>query len=496
MYQQSDRKTYNRSFQEAATQRKAGNDTQYFWDLVHRSMSGHTVMRRANKSQEEKMLFSRSADGDQPVGAIDDSIPVQRSGPKSEEIEVLSTFHDLEGRVPGFILRCVELLRFDVPTPIQKHALPLGLAGLDLMCCAQTGSGKTFAFLVPVVSLIEQRRLSKREEQGGVEDGEEQRANVDQRGVLPEAIVLAPTRELASQIHLDARRLTFGSGLRCVCVYGGNDIRTQLLELSMGCDIIIATPGRLNDLVDRGVVSLAHARNLVLDEGDRMLDMGFEPQIRRIVLDYDMPRGAERQTFLFSATFPAEIQALAREFLREYVWIAVGRVGSTVDNIKQQVLMASADPTDKIRLLLSVLDQTTGRTLLFVQKRKTASWLCDCLRSSYRVAVEEIHGDRSQAQRENALKLFRDGSIRILVATDVAARGLDVPAVTHVIQFDMPISTEDFDVYVHRIGRTGRAGMAGLATSFFVPGREIGEGNGKIAVQLLHLLRENKQVNS
>lgn len=207
-----------------------------------------------------------------------------------------------------------------------------------------------------------------------------------------------------------------------------------------------------------------------------------------------MPRGEDRQTFLFSATFPNEIQTLAREFLRNYVWIAVGRVGSTVENIKQQVLLASADPNEKIKLLLSVLGHTDGRTLIFVQKKKTASWLCDCLRNGYGVSVEEIHGDRSQAQRENALKLFRDGQIRILVATDVAARGLDVPAVTHVIQFDMPLSAEDFDVYVHRIGRTGRAGQSGLATSFFVPGREVGEGNGKIAPLLYHLLKENNQV--
>jgi ATP-dependent RNA helicase DDX3X len=209
-----------------------------------------------------------------------------------------------------------------------------------------------------------------------------------------------------------------------------------------------------------------------------------------------MPRGEDRQTFMFSATFPSEIQTLAREFLRNYVWIAVGRVGSTVENIKQQVLLSSSDPNEKIKLLMGVLDQTNGRTLVFVQKRKTASWLCETLRNIYGISVEEIHGDRSQAQRENALRLFRDGNIRILVATDVAARGLDVPAVMHVVQFDMPLSAEDFDVYVHRIGRTGRAGMSGLATSFFVPGREVGEGNGKIAPQLLRLLQENNQVCS
>ena len=207
-----------------------------------------------------------------------------------------------------------------------------------------------------------------------------------------------------------------------------------------------------------------------------------------------MPPTGSRQTFLFSATFPDEIQKLAREFLHNYVWIGVGRVGSTVDNIKQQIICATADPHDKIKLLINAIEQTSGRTLVFVQKRRTASWLVDCLRGQFHVKAEEIHGDRSQAQRENALKQFRDGHIRILVATDVAARGLDVPEVTHVIQFDLPISADDFDVYVHRIGRTGRAGKGGMATALYVPGRETGEGNGKIAGQMLRLLTENNQV--
>jgi ATP-dependent RNA helicase DDX3X len=219
-----------------------------------------------------------------------------------------------------------------------------------------------------------------------------------------------------------------------------------------------------------------------------------QPQIRRIVTESDMPPTGERQTFLFSATFPDEIQTLAREFLHNYVWIGVGRVGSTVENIKQQILCSTSDPNYKIKLLLGAIDQTEGRTLVFVQKRRTASWLCDCLRNQCGIRAEEIHGDRTQAQREHALKQFRDGQIRILVATDVAARGLDVPAVTHVIQFDLPLSSEDFDVYVHRIGRTGRAGMDGMATALFVPGRELGEGNGKIAPQILRLLQENNQV--
>lgn len=207
-----------------------------------------------------------------------------------------------------------------------------------------------------------------------------------------------------------------------------------------------------------------------------------------------MPHRENRQTFMFSATFPPEIQTLAREFLRAYVWIGVGRVGSTVENIKQNILLASSNPQEKMKLLIGAIKETEGRTLVFVQKRLTATWLCQTLNMSYGINADEIHGDRTQSQREHALRAFRDGHTRILVATDVAARGLDVPAVTHVIQFDMPQSPEDFDVYVHRIGRTGRAGHSGVATSFYVPGREVGEGNGKIASLILRLLQENKQV--
>eukprot|EP01033_Poteriospumella_lacustris_P004784 gene4784-3432_t len=336
---------------------------------------------------------------------------------------------------------------------------------MDLVCCAQTGSGKTMAFLVPVVTQLDHAFVRQIE---GVESAPV--VSIDpHRGALPRAVVLAPTRELASQIQLDARRLTFGSQLKSVCVYGGNDIRAQLQELAGGCDIIVATPGRLNDLVDRGCVSLSQVTFLVLDEADRMLDMGFEPQIRKIVEDYDMPRGDLRQTFMFSATFPSEIQKLARDFLRNYVWIAVGRVGSTVDNIRQQLMLATSDPHKKMELLIQALGHSDGRTLIFVQKKKTATWLCDCLRSMYGVAAEEIHGDRSQSQREYALRMFRDGNIRILVATDVAARGLDVPQVTHVIQFDMPISSGRFRLL------------------------QAGEGNGSIAQKLMTLLTENNQ---
>lgn len=172
----------------------------------------------------------------------------------------------------------------------------------------------------------------------------------------------------------------------------------------------------------------------------------------------------------------------------------MGRVGSTVDNIKQVLVQATSDVAHKVALLMDQLKQSSGRTLIFVQRKKTASWVCNCLTRKYGIPADEIHGDRSQVQREVALQRFRDGFVKVLVATDVASRGLDIPSVTHVIQFDMPISAEDFDTYIHRIGRTGRMGQPGRATSLFVPGKEVGEGNGKLAPLLLNLFKETQQV--
>ena len=200
-----------------------------------------------------------------------------------------------------------------------------------------------------------------------------------------------------------------------------------------------------------------------------------------------------RQTFLFSATFPDTIKNLAKNFLRDsYIFISVGRVGSTVKNIHQRLMQSSADQSVKIKMLINTINEVEGRTLIFVQKKKTASWVNSFLRNAG-IKSEEIHGNCTQLQRENSLRNFKNGNNLILIATDVAARGLDVPSVTHVIQFDMPMSSEDFDTYVHRIGRTGRAGKSGVATSFYVPGRG-GESNGGIAAQLLELMTENNQV--
>ena len=294
---------------------------------------------------------------------------------------------------------------------------------------------------------------------------------------------MAPTRELVSQIHDEARKFCYRSWVRPAVVYGGADINQQLRQIERGCDLLSATPGRLVDLLERGRISLANIRYLVLDEADRMLDMGFEPQIRRIVQGEDMPGVQDRQTLMFSATFPRDIQMLARDFMKDYVFLSVGRVGSTSENITQKI--EYVEDNDKRSVLLDLLSAQaeTGLTLVFVETKRMADMLSDFLYQN-QIAATSIHGDRSQREREMALQTFRTGRTPVLVATAVAARGLDIPNVTHVINYDLP---SDIDDYVHRIGRTGRAGNVGISTAFF------NRGNKNIVRDLIELLREANQ---
>lgn len=303
------------------------------------------------------------------------------------------------------------------------------------------------------------------------------------RKAYPTALILAPTRELVSQIHDEARKFAYRSWVRPAVVYGGADINQQLRQIERGCDLLSATPGRLVDLIERGRISLANIRYLVLDEADRMLDMGFEPQIRRIVQGEDMPGVQDRQTLMFSATFPRDIQMLARDFLNDYVFLSVGRVGSTSENITQKI--EYVEDQDKRSVLLDLLasEPPGGLTLVFVETKRMADMLSDFLMTNHLPATS-IHGDRSQREREMALQTFRTGRTPILVATAVAARGLDIPNVTHVINYDLP---SDIDDYVHRIGRTGRAGNTGVSTAFF------NRGNKNIVRDLMELLREANQ---
>lgn len=426
--------------------------------------------------------FGDDVDSEQPFDEQENSginfdayedIPVETSGDNVPP--PVNTFAeiDLGEAVNQNIRRC----KYVKPTPVQRHAIPISLSGRDLMACAQTGSGKTAAFCFPIIS-------------GIMKSGPQvQRPPRGARTVYPLALILSPTRELSMQIHEEARKFSYQTGVRVVVAYGGAPITQQLRELERGVDILVATPGRLVDLLERARVSLQMIRYLTLDEADRMLDMGFEPQIRKIVEQMDMPPSGERQTMLFSATFPREIQRLASDFLYNYIFLAVGRVGSSTDLIIQRVeFVHDSDKRSYLMDLLHAQRDTAVQgkqslTLVFVETKKGAdsleNWLC-----SNGFPATSIHGDRTQQERESALRSFKSGRTPILVATDVAARGLDIPHVSHVINFDLP---NDIDDYVHRIGRTGRAGKSGLATAFF------NEHNSSMARSLAELMQEANQ---
>jgi len=385
-----------------------------------------------------------------------------------------------EAEMPQFLTDNIGRCRYKRPTPVQKHSIGIVKQGGDLMACAQTGSGKTGAFLIPAIINIAKKGPRN---QGGPPGG--------YRGKCanPTCVVMAPTRELVEQIFNDSRKFVYKSPVQPVAVFGGEGtMGPQLRELERGCDLLLATPGRLHDLIERGRIDMGDVWTLILDEADRMLDMGFEPQIRRIVEQTNMPRReAGRQTLMFSATFPPSIQHLAQDFLRDYTFLTVGRVGSTTDNITQNFQFM--DQQDKVGYLMELLAaakelQGKGLTLIFVETKRDADILEDELSREGFLATS-IHGDRSQPERQEALRNFKAGRTPYLVATDVASRGLDIPDVSHVVNYDCP---SDFDSYVHRIGRTGRAGRTGVATAFLTP------RDSRIAASLITLLEEANQM--
>ena len=401
-----------------------------------------------------------------------DDIPVEASGHDVPEPTLQFTNPPLDDH----LLSNIKLANYKTPTPVQKYSIPIVMGGRDLMACAQTGSGKTGGFLFPILSqaYINGPSATAPPQGGGM--------GYRSSKALPTSLILAPTRELVSQIYDEARKFAYRSWVRPCVVYGGADIGSQLRSMERGCDLLVATPGRLVDLIERGRISLANIKYLVLDEADRMLDMGFEPQIRRIVEQEDMPGVQNRQTLMFSATFPRDIQMLARDFLKDYVFLSVGRVGSTSENITQSV--EYVEDADKRSVLLDILHtHGAGLTLIFVETKRMADSLSDFL-INQNFPATSIHGDRTQRERERALEMFRNGRCPILVATAVAARGLDIPNVTHVVNYDLPT---DIDDYVHRIGRTGRAGNTGKSTAFF------NRGNRGIVRDLIELLKEAHQ---
>src|SRR3954468_7172079 len=359
------------------------------------------------------------------------------------------------------LVRAVTARGYDSATPIQMEAIPIVLSGRDLMGCAQTGTGKTAAFSLPMLQRLSvdggrsfNEDSPNSNSQGRRDDGN-RRVRRNQRPIR--ALVLAPTRELAVQIG--ASIATYGkfTGMRSTVVYGGVGQGTQVRALESGVDILVATPGRLEDLMEQGYVDLRRVEILVLDEADQMLDMGFIVPLRRIVST--IPR--ERQTLMFSATMPPEIRNLAKEWLRDPAFVQVGRVASPIELVEQSVY--HVEQRQKPQLLAHYLKSTaTGRTLVFSRTKHGADKLVKHLtREGIRAAA--IHGNKSQSVRQRTLDAFKSDRPPVLVATDIAARGLDVQGISHVINYELPDVAE---VYVHRIGRTGRAGAAGVATSF------------------------------
>ena len=330
------------------------------------------------------------------------------------------------------------------PTDVQVRAIPPFLAGRDVLATAQTGTGKTAAFLLPVLDRLQAGAIARAPRSAG-------------RIARPSVLVLAPTRELAVQIAEQAHVYNDNRSMRCAVVYGGAPKGGQLQQLSRGPDILIATPGRLVDFIGEGVIALGNVACLILDEADRMLDMGFIHEVRRIAA---LVR-AKRQTALFSATMPREIEALARELLVDAVRVAAARAEQAVGTIAQEVLHVAQ--ADKTALLASIIDERgVFKAIVFTRTKHKAARLAKQL-ARQGIAADSIHGDRTQNQRTRALAGFHSGKLQILVATDVASRGIDVDDVSHVINYDLPNEAE---VYVHRIGRTGRAGADGVAISF------------------------------
>lgn len=335
--------------------------------------------------------------------------------------------------ISPILLKRLTKMNFVEPTPIQLKTIPLGTKGKDVVGIAQTGSGKTLAFSIPMIqSVIASRKMG---------------------------LILLPTRELAVQVEETIKKVAGTFEFKTALVIGGTGAGIQIRQLRKRPNIIVATPGRLIDHVENKIISLSNVGVLVLDEADRMLDMGFAPQLKKI-LSF-VPK--QRQTMLFSATMPEKIAAITHQYMKEPLRIDIARPGTTVDTIEQEMFIVPND--EKLALLKNLLDEHEGSVLVFSRTKHGAKKIADKIRKMGHNA-DELHSNRSQNQRQNALKGFSSGKFRVLVATDIAARGIDVDHIKLVINYDLPTLIED---YTHRIGRTGRAGRSGKAVSFAVP---------------------------
>ncbi|XP_071396683.1 probable ATP-dependent RNA helicase DDX17 isoform X3 [Centroberyx affinis] len=368
-----------------------------------------------------------------------------------------------QAHFPQYVMDVLMQQNFKEPTAIQAQGFPLALSGRDMVGIAQTGSGKTLSYLLPAIVHINHQPYLE-------------------RGDGPICLVLAPTRELAQQVQQVAYDYGKSSRIKSTCVYGGAPKGPQIRDLERGVEICIATPGRLIDFLEAGKTNLRRCTYLVLDEADRMLDMGFEPQIRKIV-DQIRP---DRQTLMWSATWPKEVRQLAEDFLKDYVQINVGALELSANhNILQivDVCMESEKDNKLLQLMEEIMAEKENKTIIFVETKKRCDDLTRRMRRDGWPAMC-IHGDKSQPERDWVLSEFRSGKAPILIATDVASRGLDVEDVKFVINYDYPNSSED---YIHRIGRTARSTNKGTAYTFFTP------GNLRQARELIRVLEEARQ---
>jgi ATP-dependent RNA helicase RhlE len=350
---------------------------------------------------------------------------------------------DTLGLEPSLI-EGIRIRGFSSTTPIQSAVIPYVMSGDDLIGCADTGTGKTAAFLLPILNRMLRARATAPEERG-----------------YTRVLILAPTRELAVQIEDDVQGFIYHTDITSIAVYGGVDMGPQERALKSGVDIVVATPGRLMDHMRSKTVGFDKLDTLVLDEADRMMDMGFWPDVRRIV--QTLPDSAARQTLLFSATMPEEVMKLADEVVRDAKYVQVGSAGGPAKSITHTIENVAA--AEKTEWLARFLRRTDGPVLVFMRTKSGAERLARKL-SSLGLKAAALHADRTQQQRTQAVEGFRSGSYRVLVATDVAARGLDIDGITHVVNYEVPSSRE---MYVHRVGRTGRADATGTALTLVAP---------------------------
>ena len=374
------------------------------------------------------------------------------------------------------ILAGVATLGFNAPTPVQAAAIPAVLAGKDVVASAQTGTGKTAAFMLPTLQRIAVEKPGGAEKPDAKEPNASAKPNASagrsakrnakrgdtKRNAYPRALIITPTRELAAQIDDVAKSVCGSTGQQAVIVTGGARYKHQITALQKGCDVLVATPGRLIDLLDKKHTSLENIQVLVLDEADRMLDMGFWPSVHRIM--EQLPKA--HQTLLFSATLPASITSTIDALLKDAERIEIARTGQTAATIEQHLCsVTQGQKPQLLKALIDSFDPAPERVLVFCRTKSRVDSIYKNLKAAG-LKVDVMHADRPQKARARALERFRNGAIQILVATDVMSRGIDIQGIDAVINFDVPLDPED---YVHRIGRTGRAGAAGQAYTFMGP---------------------------